>query len=70
MFERIISQKFRFSNETESNSSSVSKAEREQELQKYYRAELIQHLTDWPVTQLEKQVKTNSNLPTPTDVFI
>ncbi|CAF0780761.1 unnamed protein product [Adineta ricciae] len=42
-------------NETESNTSLVSKAEREQEIQKYYRAELIQHLTDWPVTQLEKQ---------------
>lgn len=25
-------------------------------MQKYYRAELIQHLTDWPSTQLEKQV--------------
>jgi hypothetical protein len=35
---------------------SISKAERDQEIQKYYRADLIQHLTDWSSTQLEKQV--------------
>jgi hypothetical protein len=34
----------------------ISKAERDQEMQKYYRADLIQHLTDWRSTQLEKQV--------------
>lgn len=34
---------------------SLSKAERDHEIQKYYRAELIQHLTDWRSTQLEKQ---------------
>jgi hypothetical protein len=34
---------------------SISKAERDQEIQKYYRADLIQHLTDWSSTQLEKQ---------------
>ncbi|UJR36452.1 hypothetical protein I4U23_029175 [Adineta vaga] len=42
-------------NENESSLSTVSKQEREQEIQKYYRAELIQHLTDWSSTQLEKQ---------------
>ena len=36
----------------------TSKAEREQEIQKYYRADLIQHLTDWSSTQCEKQVRT------------
>ena len=40
----------------------ISKAEREQELQKFYRADLIQHLTSWPATQLEKQVDKS---PTP-----
>jgi hypothetical protein len=34
----------------------ITKAERDQEMQKYYRADLIRHLTDWPATQLEKQV--------------
>ncbi|CAF1261393.1 unnamed protein product [Didymodactylos carnosus] len=34
----------------------VSKAERDQEIQKYYRADLIHHLVDWPSTQLEKQL--------------
>jgi len=41
--------------ESEPITPSISKAEREQEIQKFYRAELIQHLTDWPSTQLEKQ---------------
>jgi len=41
--------------ENESSTPSISKAERDQEIQKYYRADLIQHLTDWPSTQLEKQ---------------
>ena len=45
-----------FSTEIESSTPSISKAERDQEIQKYYRADLIQHLTDWPATQLEKQV--------------
>jgi hypothetical protein len=45
-----------FSTENESLTPSISKAERDQEIQKYYRADLIQHLTDWPSTQLEKQV--------------
>jgi hypothetical protein len=45
-----------FSNESESPTPTISKAEREQEIQKFYRAELIKHLTDWPSTQLEKQV--------------
>jgi hypothetical protein len=47
---------FLFSTESESIPSTISKAEREQ-IQKFYRAELIQHLTNWPATQLEKQVK-------------
>jgi len=46
-----------FSIENESTTPTISKAEREQEIQKFYRAELIQHLTDWPSTQLEKQVE-------------
>jgi hypothetical protein len=41
--------------EGESSTPTISKAEREQEIQKYYRAELIQHLTSWPSNQLEKQ---------------
>jgi hypothetical protein len=45
-----------FSNEGEPATPTTSKAEREQEIQKFYRAELIQHLTNWPSTQLEKQV--------------
>lgn len=45
-----------FSSEIESSTPSISKAERDQEMQKYYRNDLIQHLTDWPSTQLEKQV--------------
>jgi hypothetical protein len=43
--------------ESEPTTPSISKAEREHEIQKFYRAELIQHLTDWPATQLEKQVR-------------
>jgi hypothetical protein len=35
---------------------SITKIERDQEIHKYYRADLIQHLTDWSSTQLEKQV--------------
>lgn len=35
--------------------SSIPKPERDHELHKYYRAHLIQHLTDWSSTQLEKQ---------------
>jgi hypothetical protein len=46
-----------FSNEGEPATPTTSKAERDQEIQKFYRAELIQHLTNWPSTQLEKQVK-------------
>jgi hypothetical protein len=46
-----------FSAEGESSTPTISKAEREQEIQKYYRAELIQHLTSWPSNQLEKQVE-------------
>jgi len=41
--------------ENESITPAISKAEREQEIHKYYRAELIQHLTSWPSNQLEKQ---------------
>ncbi|CAF1526912.1 unnamed protein product [Rotaria sp. Silwood1] len=41
--------------EIESPIPSISKIERDQEIQKYYRGSLIQHLTDWPSTQLEKQ---------------
>ncbi|UJR09647.1 hypothetical protein I4U23_013881 [Adineta vaga] len=41
--------------EIEPSTPSISKAERDQEIQKYYRSELIQHLTDWQSTQLEKQ---------------
>ncbi|CAF0812202.1 unnamed protein product [Rotaria sp. Silwood1] len=39
----------------ESPIPTISKAEREQNIQKFYRAELIQHLTGWSSTQLEKQ---------------
>ena len=46
-----------FSTEHEPLTPTISKAEREQEIQKFYRAELIQHLTSWPSTQLEKQVE-------------
>jgi hypothetical protein len=46
-----------FSAENESITPAISKAEREQEIHKYYRAELIQHLTSWPSNQLEKQVE-------------
>ena len=42
--------------ETEPSTPTISKAERDQEIQRYYRADLIQHLTDWSSTQLEKQV--------------
>ena len=45
-----------FRKENESSIPSITKAERDQEIQKYYRADLIQHLTDWSSTQLEKQV--------------
>ena len=31
------------------------KLEREQQIQKYYRGDLIQHLTNWSSTQFEKQ---------------
>ncbi|CAF2772294.1 unnamed protein product [Rotaria sp. Silwood2] len=41
--------------ESESFIPTISKAEREQDFQKFYRAELIQHLTGWSSTQLEKQ---------------
>ncbi|CAF3921011.1 unnamed protein product [Rotaria sordida] len=41
--------------EIESSTPSITKIERDQEIQKYYRGSLIQHLTDWPSTQLEKQ---------------
>jgi hypothetical protein len=41
--------------DNDSSTSLISKAERDQEMQKYYRADLIQHLTDWRSTQLEKQ---------------
>jgi len=47
--------------ENESSIPSISKAERDQEIQKYYRADLIQHLTDWSSTQLEKQVYKEKN---------
>jgi hypothetical protein len=48
--------KFYFiSTDVEPSTPSISKAERDQEIQKYYRGDLIQHLTDWPSTQLEKQ---------------
>lgn len=46
-----------FSTESEPSTPSISKIERDQEIHKYYRGNLIQHLTDWPSTQLEKQVK-------------
>jgi len=55
-------QKVECSTETESSNISISKAERDQEIQKYYRGNLIHHLTDWPSTQLEKQVKLKFNL--------
>jgi hypothetical protein len=45
-----------FSIENESSTPSITKAERDQEIQKYYRGDLIKHLTDWSSTQLEKQV--------------
>jgi len=48
---------FIFSSEIQSPIPSISKAERDQEIQKYYRNDLIQHLTNWPSTQLEKQVE-------------
>ena len=51
---------FLFSNGSEPSTPTISKAEREHEIQKFYRAELIQHLTDWPSTQLEKQVLNHS----------
>ncbi|CAF4360790.1 unnamed protein product, partial [Adineta steineri] len=38
---------------TESSIHTVSKAERDLEIQKYYRSDLIKHLTDWPSSQLE-----------------
>lgn len=41
--------------ENEPTIPSITKAERDQEMQKYYRAELIQHLTDWPANHYEKQ---------------
>ncbi|CAF1006514.1 unnamed protein product [Rotaria magnacalcarata] len=41
--------------ETESTTPIFSKAERDQDLQKYYRAELIEHLTGWQSGLLEKQ---------------
>jgi hypothetical protein len=41
--------------EIECSTPLISKIERDQEIQKYYRGGLIQHLTDWPSTQLEKQ---------------
>ena len=46
-----------FRSENDSSIPSISKAERDQEMQKYYRADLIRHLTDLPATQLEKQVR-------------
>ena len=48
---------FCFSTEGESPTPIFSKAERDQDLQKYYRAELIEHLTGWQSGQLEKQVR-------------
>lgn len=42
--------------EIDGQTSTISKAERDQEIQRYYRADLIQHLTDWSSTQFEKQV--------------
>ena len=47
--------------ETEPSTPTITKAERDQELHKYYRADLIQHLTDWSSTQLEKQVGEGEN---------
>lgn len=41
--------------ENEPTTPSITKAERDQEMQKYYRADLIQHLTDWPANHYEKQ---------------
>ncbi|CAF4924360.1 unnamed protein product, partial [Rotaria socialis] len=41
--------------EAESTTPIFSKAERDQDLQKYYRAELIEHLTGWQSGLLEKQ---------------
>ena len=51
-----------FSTENESITPPITKAEREQEIQKFYRAELIQHLTDWSSTQLEKQVERKTSI--------
>ena len=45
-----------FSPQIEPVTSNSVKAERDQEIQKFYRAELIQHLINWPSTQSEKQV--------------
>lgn len=47
---------FSFSPQIEPVASNSVKAERDQEIQKFYRAELIQHLINWPSTQSEKQV--------------
>ena len=33
----------------------ISKVECDQEIQRYYRDDLIQHFMDWPSIQLEKQ---------------
>jgi len=41
--------------EIDGQTSTISKAERDQEIQRYYRADFIQHLTDWSSTQFEKQ---------------
>lgn len=41
--------------ENEPATPSITKAERDQEMQKYYRADLIKHLTDWPANHYEKQ---------------
>ncbi|CAF4536988.1 unnamed protein product, partial [Rotaria sp. Silwood2] len=51
----IPSMKTEQTTEIEPSAPSMSKFERDQEIQKYYRGSLIQHLTDWPSTQLEKQ---------------
>ena len=47
--------------EIDGPTSTITKAERDQELQRYYRADLIQHLTDWSSTQFEKQVRRFSS---------
>lgn len=41
--------------EIDGQTATMTKNERDQEIQRYYRAELIQHLTDWSSTQFEKQ---------------